>query len=99
MNTRREFFGAAAGAAVALAAGGGEAGAAEPIALRPIFRRQGDRWVRVRMHQLAVGDVFRIGDPEREPDLARLTNRVTAPPSREPDGTVWGVAAVVVPDP
>jgi len=87
MGTTRRTFLTAAPAIVAAAALPTPAPA---VPLRPVFRRVGDEWRRVRMFELRPGDLFRLGDPAEEPDLAMQVNRVVGSPTRDKNG-VWRI--------
>jgi hypothetical protein len=83
---RREFM----AAGVALLAGAGAATPAAGPKLRAIERREGDRWVRVRMAELRVGDRFRMEELPFE-------YRVTEPPTPSEGPDVCSVMAEPIP--
>jgi len=104
MSTRRQFL--AAGAA--MVASPFAATRAEPDDLRPVYRltetsipglKHGTlhQWHRVRLSELKPGDVFRMGDPSDEPELATRVWTAIGSPSRAEPG-VWQVSASEVAD-
>lgn len=89
---RRGFFGAAAAAVLPAPPASKAEAVAEPVILRPLYRLEDGRWVRRRMMELKVGDLFRMESPET-PDLHGKVFEVNEPPTVQADGAGGCVAS------
>lgn len=84
---RRQVFTAATGAIIACAMPGDNG-----AEIYPLFKKTAQGWVRCRMYELQLGDVFKLGNGP----VAELELTVKGLPNKNEDGG-WQVMAISQP--